>query len=489
MKKTFLILYTLIICALVFVSCEDPYANQEVASPGNYDQENLQASVDSNFVVVVKSGVSPVTVVSNQLADSLSLFTCTSIPTLVDTAASVTCKLQISNTSGFTSSKILPISFNGKQGSDIKVNYSNLSDSVKAWDKAHINRTIYARIIAYVVKEGTKVKLATKTASFDITPYNFPPVAKNDTVTVGTNEANILSVLINDTDIEGNALTITSVTNPSNGTVSISADKKTITFISSVDGSDSFTYTISDGNGGTSTAKVVLAVSSLKPYTAVTPKPYYIIGMANGAWNNSASGLGISIYPMTVLSGSKYNANGDGIFTFTGYFWASRGFKLIRNLGDWNEQWGIKDGVFVHNDGGSSDIKVAADGYYTITLNSITNTMTMAASAITPTSYAKIGLIGGFNGWGGDIVMSPCEASNNHNWYTTVTFTGDDQGKFRANGGWDMNWGTPSQTADGDPLYSFTGIGKKDGKNIGVKAGTYTVLFNDIDGGYWFFKQ
>ncbi len=63
MKKTFLILYTLIICALVFVSCEDPYANQEVASPGNYDQENLQASVDSNFVVVVKSGVSPVTVV------------------------------------------------------------------------------------------------------------------------------------------------------------------------------------------------------------------------------------------------------------------------------------------------------------------------------------------------------------------------------------------------------------------------------------------
>jgi hypothetical protein len=35
----------------------------------------------------------------------------------------------------------------------------------------------------------------------------------------------------------------------------------------------------------------------------------------------------------------------------------------------------------------------------------------------------------------------------------------------------------------------FTGIGKKEGKNIGVKAGTYVVLFNDIDGGYWFFKQ
>lgn len=143
----------------------------------------------------------------------------------------------------------------------------------------------------------------------------------------------------------------------------------------------------------------------------------------------------------------------------------------------------------MHNDGGSSDIKVEADGYYTITLNSVENTLTMVPATVTPASYTQIGLIGGFNGWGGDIVMSPCEASNNHNWYATVTFTGDDQGKFRANGGWDMNWGTPSQTADGDPLFGFTGIGTQNGKNIGVKAGTYTVLFNDIDGGYWFFKQ
>lgn len=235
--------------------------------------------------------------------------------------------------------------------------------------------------------------------------------------------------------------------------------------------------------------KVTPYKNPLKSYTEVTPKPYFIIGMANGGWNNSASGLGVSIYPMTVVPGLNFNAAGNGLFTYTGYFWASRGFKLIRDLGNWDEQWGKSGSAFVHNDGGSSDIKVAADGYYTITLNSVENTMTMVPATVTPVSYSKIGLIGGFNGWSSDIVMSPCEASNNHNWYATVTFTGDDQGKFRANGGWDVNWGTPSDTADGDPLYMFTGIGKGNGKNIGVKAGTYVVLFNDIDGGYWFFKQ
>jgi hypothetical protein len=77
----------------------------------------------------------------------------------------------------------------------------------------------------------------------------------------------------------------------------------------------------------------------LKSYTEFTPRPYFIVGMANGAWNNSAAGLGVSIYPMTVVPGEYFNAAGDGMFTYTGYFWASRGFKLIRDLGNWDEQW------------------------------------------------------------------------------------------------------------------------------------------------------
>ncbi len=398
MKKTILFIFSLVI-GLAFTACEDPYANQMVAEPGGYEQGVKQ---DANFVVALKTGVSPITIQVSQLPNTFSLLTCTSLPTLIDTTAALSYKLQISNKADFsTYVDMTSMTYSGKVNEDIKIGYQELNVKLLAYNNAVAEQTLYARVMAIINRSGLQTAVTSSVLTFKATPYKNP----------------------------------------------------------------------------------------LKSYTEVTPKPYFIIGMANGGWNNSASGLGVSIYPMTVVPGLNFNAAGNGLFTYTGYFWASRGFKLIRDLGNWDEQWGKSGSAFVHNDGGSSDIKVAADGYYTITLNSVENTMTMVPATVTPVSYSKIGLIGGFNGWSSDIVMSPCEASNNHNWYATVTFTGDDQGKFRANGGWDVNWGTPSDTADGDPLYMFTGIGKGNGKNIGVKAGTYVVLFNDIDGGYWFFKQ
>jgi len=227
----------------------------------------------------------------------------------------------------------------------------------------------------------------------------------------------------------------------------------------------------------------------LMPYYEVTPKPYYIIGLADGNWNNSVAGLGVSIYPMSVVSGNAYDVNGNGTFTYTGYFSASRSFKLIRDIGSWDEQWGMTGTAYKHNDSGAGNISVPADGYYTITLNSIDNTLTVEASSVAPTSYNQIGFIGGFNGWGSDVVMSGSESTNNHMWYTTLPFADAGQGKFRADGGWTISWGTPSQTGDGDPAYMLTGLGVQDGKNIGYEAGTYTLLFNDIDGCYWFVKN
>ncbi|MFV0470942.1 MAG: SusE domain-containing protein [Paludibacteraceae bacterium] len=217
------------------------------------------------------------------------------------------------------------------------------------------------------------------------------------------------------------------------------------------------------------------------------PIPYYIIGMADGGWNNGVGGLGISIYPLSLSPGFEYDKKtGAGKFVFTGYFWASRGFKLIRDLGSWGEQWGSSDGSIgnlVHNDGGSSDIKVPSDGYYTITLNTIDNTLNVVSAPITPTIYNQLGIVGDLNSWGNDIFMTPSEGSNNHIWYTTVTFGTDYQVgggiKFRANADWGTSWG-------GD---SFPYALSPSGSNILYKAGTYIVLFNDVDGNYYFFKQ
>lgn len=239
------------------------------------------------------------------------------------------------------------------------------------------------------------------------------------------------------------------------------------------------------GTGATTATVSVTPYSLLKPYTVNTPRLWYLIGGAigDGSWNNSVAGLGVSLYPLNIVTGNAYNKDGDGTFTYTGYFESSKGFKIIRDLGNWNIQWGISGGNFVYNDGGSSDIKVAADGWYTITLNSVKNTLEMTAvSAPTLANYSLIGLIGDINGWGADEVFTKAASTNSTIWYKTYTFAGDaTQGvKIRANGNWDVNWGGASLPY---------GFGVQGGDNLMYTAGTYTIIFNELDKSYYFIKH
>ena len=476
MKKTIKYFFALIIGCIVFTSCDDQYANQTVAEPGGYNQPALQ---DANFVAAIKTN--PVVITKDKLATSLDFITITSVPTLVDSAAIVEYKVILSNTEDFAIYKTIDTKLTG---STLSTTYKQLNDTLKALNPSIAEHNTFARVLAYIVKDGTRALYTTANLPFKVTSYNYPPVAINDITSLPMNGSITISVLTNDTDPEGDVLKVTAVTAPTHGTATISSDGKTVTYTPTTgySGSDYFSYTVSDGKGNTSTANVDINVLAILSYTSVTPRPYYIIGMANGAWNNSKAGLGVSIYPMSVVSGDKYNLAGDGEFTYTGYFWASRGFKLIRDIGSWDEQWGGSSNNItkpLHNDGGSSDFKVPTDGYYTITLNSITNTFSMVPASVSPTSYAKIGMIGGFNSWGGDVNMTPCESSNNHMWYATYTFPSDTEGKFRANADWGINWGNSTFPV---------GLGTGGGPNVPIKAGTYTVLFNDISGCYYFIK-
>ena len=76
----------------------------------------------------------------------------------------------------------------------------------------------------------------------------------------------------NDSDSDGNALTITAVGSPSHGTV-VNNSGTSVTYTPTTDyyGSDSFTYTISDGHGGTATATVAVTVNHVnQPPVAAT---------------------------------------------------------------------------------------------------------------------------------------------------------------------------------------------------------------------------
>jgi hypothetical protein len=97
---------------------------------------------------------------------------------------------------------------------------------------------------------------------------NLPPVAVNDTKTVITGTVAGILVLANDHDPENDALTVIAVTQPSHYWSSISADKKSVTFSAigiRYPGSYPFTYTISDGKGGTATATITVKVINPLP--------------------------------------------------------------------------------------------------------------------------------------------------------------------------------------------------------------------------------
>ena len=216
----------------------------------------------------------------------------------------------------------------------------------------------------------------------------------------------------------------------------------------------------------------------LKRYTELSKvRPYYIIGMGDGKWNNNVSGLGVSFYPMGLVAGEHYNDAGDGIFTYAGYFRTTDGFKLIRDIGSWAEQWGMSNGNFAHNDDSSSDIKVSSDGFYTITLNSIDHVLNIAPLSMVPNQYTTVSLIGSFNQWLADLPMTPVQSVNNHEWYKTFQFSTDGECKFRAENTWGINWGASE--------YPF-GLGFYSGPNIPYKAGTYHIFLNDIDYSYYF---
>ncbi|TPW12206.1 MAG: hemolysin-type calcium-binding repeat family protein [Acidimicrobiaceae bacterium] len=92
---------------------------------------------------------------------------------------------------------------------------------------------------------------------------NRQPDAVNDSLVTTKNTAKTISVIANDTDPDGDSLTVTGVTQPAMGSVVQNANG-TVKYTPPADwtGSTSFNYTISDGHGGTDTAIVMVMVSN-----------------------------------------------------------------------------------------------------------------------------------------------------------------------------------------------------------------------------------
>ena len=130
----------------------------------------------------------------------------------------------------------------------------------------------------YTVSDG-KGGTDKATVTVEITGQNRAPTAKDDRISIAQGETEIIDVRANDNDLDGDDLTVSIATNPSHGTTTVIAsgsDANRIRYVHNGGAatSDSFTYTVSDGKGGTDSATVTITVNPSGPaLTAVQPAP------------------------------------------------------------------------------------------------------------------------------------------------------------------------------------------------------------------------
>lgn len=114
--------------------------------------------------------------------------------------------------------------------------------------------------ITYTVSDGHG-GTDTATVTVNVTPVNDAPDAVNDSADTGFETAVTIPVLGNDTDVDGDTLTVVSASSP-DGTVVVNPDG-TITFTPAdgFEGEASITYTVRDPAGLTDTATVTVTVA------------------------------------------------------------------------------------------------------------------------------------------------------------------------------------------------------------------------------------
>lgn len=171
---------------------------------------------------------------------------------------------------------------------------------------------------SYTISDG-KGGSASATVSVTINPINDSPIAANDSTVTNEDVTSVIAVLSNDSDVEGNSLTISSVGASLQGTASINSDN-TVSYTpnANFNGQASFDYTISDGKGGSASAMVSVTVNPVNDPpiaaddSAITDED--VTAMINVLENDSdVDNDRLTIVSVTQPSSGTAMINGTGI--------------------------------------------------------------------------------------------------------------------------------------------------------------------------------
>ena len=153
-----------------------------------------------------------------------------------------------------------------------------------------------------------------------VVELNNAPAASDDSLTVLRNSsATLIDVLTNDTDPENDDLSISDVTQPSNGTIVNNGTSLTYTPNTGFIGEEIIQYTVDDGHGDQAQAQVIIAVENNAPVAtddsviATGTDPLIINVTAN---DSDSDGSVLSIVAVTQGQNGSVNINSDGTVTY-----------------------------------------------------------------------------------------------------------------------------------------------------------------------------
>ena len=174
--------------------------------------------------------------------------------------------------------------------------------------------------ITYTISDGT-TGTDTATVSVSVSPVNDAPVAVDDTATITEDTPTDLTVLTNDSDVDGDPLTVTTASSP-DGSVAINSDG-TINFTptSNFTGTTTVTYTVTDGAGGTDSATVTVTVNNVNDAPVaendtVTISEDSTLTIDPRDNDSDVDGDDLTITTVTAPDGTVV-INSDGTITFT----------------------------------------------------------------------------------------------------------------------------------------------------------------------------
>jgi len=156
---------------------------------------------------------------------------------------------------------------------------------------------------------------------------NRQPIANDDMATVNKGSSdNEINVLANDDDPDGDTVEITGVSDPPHGTATYTLDYVYYTPDSNYYGTDSFTYSISDGHDGEDVAFVTITITNMNT-PPVAYDDYYttvenndLVVPAPGILDNDIDNDGDLLYSIKV-SGPSHGVltefNNDGSFSYS----------------------------------------------------------------------------------------------------------------------------------------------------------------------------